>query len=96
MSELQAPRGTRDFMPQEKVKRDWIANAIRKEFEKFGFNPLETPALENFEVLSNKFAGGEEILKETYRLKDQGGRDLGLRYDLTVPLCRIIASNPSL
>jgi len=93
---LQAPRGTRDFMPQEKIKRDWIVGTIKREFEKFGFNPLETPALENFDVLSNKFAGGEEILKETYRLKDQGNRELGLRYDLTVPLCRIIASNNAL
>ena len=57
---------------------------------------METPSLEKWEILSRKYAGGEEILKETYRLKDQGGRELGLRYDLTVPLCRIISLNPDL
>ncbi|MFH1751241.1 MAG: histidine--tRNA ligase, partial [Candidatus Micrarchaeota archaeon] len=62
-------------------------------FKVYCFEPLETPAMERLEVLSSKFAGGEEILKETFKVSDQGGRELGLRYDLTVPLCRFIASN---
>jgi len=65
-------------------------------FELYGYNPLETPVIERFEVLASKYAGGEEILKEAFKLKDQGGRELGLRYDLTVPMCRFIAGNPNL
>jgi histidyl-tRNA synthetase len=92
MTDLSPPRGSRDFLPQEKILRNSIVDTLRKTFEKYGFNPLETPALENFEVLSSKYAGGDEILKETYSLEDQGKRKLGLRYDLTVPLARVFAS----
>ncbi|HLC38427.1 MAG TPA: ATP phosphoribosyltransferase regulatory subunit, partial [Candidatus Norongarragalinales archaeon] len=92
MTDLSPPRGSRDFLPQEKILRNSIVDTLRKTFEKYGFNPLETPALENFDVLSSKYAGGDEILKETYSLEDQGKRKLGLRYDLTVPLSRVFAS----
>jgi histidyl-tRNA synthetase len=94
--ELGAPRGTRDFSPEEKILLDRVESVLKRTFEKYGFVPLDTPALENFSTLSSKFAGGEEILKETYSLVDQGGRKLGLRYDLTVPLCRYVASNPKI
>lgn len=90
---LQPPRGTRDFVGEEKRLRDSVVSLLKSSFEKYGFSPLETPAFENFAVLSAKYAGGEEILKETYRFTDQGERELGLRYDLTVPLCRFVASN---
>ncbi|HIH20872.1 TPA: histidine--tRNA ligase [Candidatus Micrarchaeota archaeon] len=90
-SDLSPPRGSRDFLPQEKILRDKMESLLRNVFERYGFNPLETPALENYEVLSSKYAGGEEILKETYSLEDQGKRKLGLRYDLTVPLARVFA-----
>ncbi len=93
---LSPPRGMRDFLPSEALARENLSEILKKTFRKYGFQPLETPALEKYEVLSAKFAGGEEILKETYRLKDQGERELGLRYDLTVPLCRVFASDPSL
>lgn len=89
-------KGMRDFLPQEKRKRDKTVQTLRETFELYGFEPLETPATERLEVLSNKFAGGEEILKEIYTFCDQGKRKLGLRYDLTVPLCRVIAENPRL
>ncbi|MEM4254950.1 MAG: histidine--tRNA ligase [Candidatus Norongarragalinales archaeon] len=92
MTELTPPRGTRDFLPQEKLLRNSIAQALEKTFQNYGFNPLETPALENYDILASKFAGGSEILKETYSLEDQGKRRLGLRYDLTVPLARVFAS----
>ena len=94
--EFQPVKGTRDFLPEEKIMRQKIVDILKGVFETFGFSPLETPSLEKWEILSRKYAGGEEILKETYRLKDQGGRELGLRYDLTVPLCRIISLNPDL
>ena len=93
---LQIPKGTRDFSPEEKILRDKIVGTLREVFELYGYAPLETPILERFDVLSSKYAGGAEILKETFRLKDQGSRDLGLRYDLTVPMCRYIAMNPAI
>lgn len=93
---FQAPRGTSDFYGREKRLRDGILAKLKGVFETYGFEPLETPAFENYEVLSAKFAGGEEILKETYSLEDQGGRKLGLRYDFTVPMARFFAGNPNL
>ncbi|NYZ78123.1 histidine--tRNA ligase [Candidatus Micrarchaeota archaeon] len=95
-TEMQAVRGTRDVASSEKLARDELVALLKKTFERYGFNPLETPAFENWSVLSAKSAGGEEILKEAYKLTDQGGRALGLRYDLTVPLCRFVADNSRL
>lgn len=94
--ELQLPRGMRDFPPREKILRDKVISTLIGVFERYGFSPLETPILERWEVLSAKYAGGEEILKETYRLTDQAGRELGLRYDLTTPLARFIGMNPNI
>jgi len=94
--ELQRAKGTRDFGPGEKILRDKIIKILKDVFEKYGFNPIETPILERLDVLGSKYAGGDEILKETFKLKDQGGRDLGLRYDLTVSLSRFIAMNKGL
>ncbi|MCX8103062.1 MAG: histidine--tRNA ligase [Candidatus Bipolaricaulota bacterium] len=94
--ELQLPRGMRDFPPEEKILRDDVIATLKEIFERYGFSPLETPVVERWEVLSAKYSGGEEILKETFRLKDQGGRDLGLRYDLTVPLARFVGMNPTI
>ncbi|MBI4452997.1 histidine--tRNA ligase [Candidatus Woesearchaeota archaeon] len=94
--ELQLPKGTQDFSPEEKILRDRIVSTLKEVFELFGYAPLETPVFERYEVLASKYAGGSEILKETFRLKDQGNRDLGLRYDLTVPMCRYIAMNPNI
>jgi len=94
--DLAPVRGSRDFLVEEKLLRDWAISRLKTVFESFGFNPIETPAIENWEVLSSKYAGGAEILKETYKLTDQGKRELGLRYDQTVPTCRVLASNPRL
>ncbi|MBW2979155.1 histidine--tRNA ligase [Candidatus Woesearchaeota archaeon] len=94
--ELQRAKGTRDFMPEEKILRNEIVSTLKAMFERYGFYPIETPILERFSTLSAKYAGGSEILKETFKLTDQGGRQLGLRYDLTVPLARFIAMNPTL
>ncbi|MFH1246820.1 MAG: ATP phosphoribosyltransferase regulatory subunit, partial [Candidatus Micrarchaeota archaeon] len=93
---LAAPRGMRDLLFEDKIQRDEIVGVLKNVFELYGFNPWETPALERWEVLSSKYAGGAEILKESYKLEDQGGRKLGLRYDLTVPMCRVIAGNSSM
>ncbi|MGM5485138.1 MAG: histidine--tRNA ligase [Nanobdellota archaeon] len=94
--ELKRARGVRDFPPEKKILRNWITDVLRKNFEKHGFSPMETPIIERFDVLSAKYAGGEEILKETFRFKDQGDRDLALRYDLTVPMCRYVGMNPKI
>ncbi len=94
--QLQRARGTRDMLPEKQIIKQKIISILKETFELFGCSPLETPIIERFDVLSSKYAGGEEILKETFKLKDQGGRDLGLRYDLTVPLARVVGMNPQL
>ncbi len=91
---LQNPRGMSDFSPEESILRNKLINLFKQSFENYGFSPLETPIIERFDVLSAKYAGGDEILKETFKLRDQGKRELGLRYDLTVPLARYVGMNP--
>ncbi len=93
---LQNARGTRDFPPEQAIARQKLANSLKYVFELYGYTPLETPLLERYDVLASKYAGGDEILKETFKLKDQGKRELGLRYELTVPMCRFIAMNPNM
>src|SRR3989338_2475890 len=93
--ELQIPKGTRDFSPEEKILRDKIVSTLKSVFDLYGYAPLETPILERFDVLASKYAGGAEILKETFKLTDQGQRELGLRYYLTVPLARYVGMNPN-
>ena len=89
-------KGTRDIVPEEAILFQEIQDIFKKNFELFGFNPLQTPTLELFETLSSQYTGGAEILKETFQLSDQGQRKLGLRYDLTVPFSRFVAMNPQL
>jgi len=93
---LQRAKGTRDFLPEQKIVRQYIIDTLREVFELYGYSPLETPVLERYETLSSKYAGGSEILKEVFKLRDQGNRELALRYDLTVPFSRVIAMNPQL
>lgn len=92
---VQLAKGVRDFAPQEKIQRNYLVDTLRSIFEKYGFYPLETPIIERFETLATKDSGAE-ILKEIFRFKDQGQRDLALRFDLTVPLARYIAMNPNI
>ncbi len=96
--EMQTAKGVRDIPPEEKIIQNKVVGTLKEIFERFGFAPLETPIIERYETLAAKFAAGEasDALKETFKLKDQGGRDLGLRFDLTVPLARYIATNPTL
>lgn len=85
----QTLKGFRDFLPEKAIKRDWLIKKLKNIFENFGFDPLETPALEYADVLLGKY--GEEADKLIYLFKDKGGRLIGLRYDQTVPLARIIS-----
>lgn len=91
--ELRNLKGTRDFMPREQKVRQEIIRKLQDIFEKYGYQPIETPVVCYFDVLASKYAGGAEILKEVYKLSDQGGRELGLRYDLTVPFARLAGMN---
>src|SRR3989344_9058632 len=90
----QVLKGFRDFLPNEQIARKKIITKISEVFERFGFAPIETPALEYYELLGGKY--GEEGEKLMYKFKDQGGRMVALRYDLTVPLARVAASYPDL
>lgn len=94
--ELRNVKGTRDLLPADKLVRDSLIAKLKAIFEKYGYNPIETPALELQDTLASKYAGGAEILKEVFTLKDNADRDLGLRYDLTVPFARVIATNQEL
>ena len=94
--ELRNLKGTKDYLPAEQQLRNRIKNTLEGVFTRYGCRPLETPIICHHEVLAFKYAGGEEILKEVYQLRDQGDRELGLRYDLTVPFARVIGMNPNL
>ena len=89
-------KGTSDFLPEEQIIRNKITDILKSTFEKYGFLPLETPILCYYDLLASKYAGGAEILKEVYKFKDQGLRDIGLRYDLTVPFSKVIGMNKGL
>jgi histidyl-tRNA synthetase len=94
--ELTNAKGVRDLSPQEKILKQKVIDTIRTVYENFGYSPLETPIIERYDILASKYAGGSEILKETFTLKDQGGRDLCLRYDLTVPFARYVGMNKNI
>lgn len=94
--ELQNAKGTKDYLPEEMIILNEIMAKLRTYFERAGYNPVTTPVIESMNILAAKYAGGSEILKETFQLQDQGGRKLGLRYDLTVPFARIVGQNPQL
>lgn len=92
--ELRNLKGTRDFIKSEQRTRNEIIRKIQSVFENYGYEPMETPIICKYDILASKYAGGDEILKEVYKFKDQGKRDIGLRYDLTVPFSRVIGMNP--
>src|SRR5437660_12594874 len=89
------PSGTRDFLPDEIRRREYVIDVVRKVYERYGFEPLETPAFENIETLTGKY--GEEGSKLIFKIlrrgehERSGEADLALRYDLTVPLARVVA-----
>jgi len=89
MNQVQTLKGFRDFLPQEARKRQWLIGKIREVFERFGFEPLETPALEYESLLMGKY--GDEADKLLYNFEDKGGRRVALRYDQTIPTARVTA-----
>lgn len=89
------PRGMRDILPEQMIRRQYVIGVIRDVFEEFGFEPLQTPALELSEVLTGKY--GPDAEKLIYQAGHVGGKeDISLRYDLSVPLCRVVAMHPQL
>ena len=95
MSSTKPPAGTRDFLPDDVRRREHVVRIIRDVYARYGFEPLETPAFENIETLIGKY--GEEGNKLIFKIlrrgehEASGTADLALRYDLTVPLARVIA-----
>lgn len=88
-NKIQTLKGFRDFLPETMAVRNYVKNLFVETFENFGFEPLETPTLEYASTLMGKY--GEEADKLVYSFKDQGDRQIGLRYDLTVPTAKILA-----
>jgi histidyl-tRNA synthetase len=84
-------KGFRDFLPQAEIARRNLMEKIETSFRSYGFVPIDTPALEYGEILLGK--GGGETEKQIYRFKDKGGRDVALRFDLTVPFARFLAEH---
>ena len=95
MTRTEPARGMRDFLPEDIRRREYVVGVIRRVYERYGFEPLETPAVENLETLLGKYGdeGNQLIFKILMRGEHEasGKADLALRYDLTVPLARVIA-----
>src|SRR5215212_4617090 len=94
-AKTQPARGMRDFLPAELRRREYVVRVIKDVYERYGFEPLETPAVENIETLMGKYGeeGNQLIFKILKRGEHEktGEADLALRYDLTVPLARVVA-----
>src|SRR2546427_10522525 len=94
-AKTQPARGMRDFLPVDVRKREFVIGVIKEVYERYGFEPLETPAVENIETLMGKY--GEEGNQLIFKILKRGVHestaeaDLALRYDLTVPLARVVA-----
>jgi histidyl-tRNA synthetase len=92
-------RGMRDFLPEDIRRREYVIGIVKGVYERYGFEPLETPAVENLETLMGKYGeeGNQLIFKILMRGEHEasGKADLALRYDLTVPLARVIAHHQS-
>jgi histidyl-tRNA synthetase len=84
-------KGFRDSLPSAEIARKDLVEKIEASFRSFGFVPIDTPALEYAEILLGK--GGGETERQIYRFKDNGGRDVALRFDLTVPFARFVAAH---
>jgi histidyl-tRNA synthetase len=84
-------KGFRDYLPEAMIPREWLIDTARRVYRSYGFSPIDTPALEYLEILTGK--GSDETDKQLYKFEDHGGRWVGLRFDLTVPLARFAAQH---
>lgn len=87
----QTLKGFRDFLPSAALSRERLIDTSRRVYRSYGFAPIDTPALEYTEILLGK--GGDESDKQMFRFEDQGGRDVAMRFDLTVPFARFAAQH---
>lgn len=88
--ELKNIKGTYDYLPNEQKIRNYINDTLKEIFEKYGYQPLETPIICYYDLLAGKYDESNDLLNEIYKLTDQGKRKLGLRYDLTVSFAKCI------
>mgnify|MGYP005840980625 CR=1 FL=1 len=90
---LQNVRGMRDLIGLDARIQEYLEDTFRKVFNKYGYQPLYTPAVENFDLFKVKGSAGDAIKEEIYYFKDKSGRELGLRFELTASLARVVATN---
>ena len=91
---FQPPRGTRDYLPDDQLKKNWVIDQVREVYEAYGFEPLGTPAFENLEMLLIK--SGDDIINQIYNFKDKSDRELALRFEHTASTVRVVASHRNL
>lgn len=91
MIEPRTLKGFRDYLPEVMIPRERCMEIAREVFRRYGFSPIDTPALEYLDVLTGK--GSEETDRQMYRFTDHGGREVGMRFDLTIPLARFAAQH---
>jgi histidyl-tRNA synthetase len=91
MIEPRTLKGFRDYLPETMIPREALIETARRVYRSYGYSPIDTPALEYLDVLTGK--GGEETDRQLYKFQDHGGRDVGMRFDLTVPLARFVAQH---
>jgi len=90
MEKMQTLKGFRDFLPIEAAKRQWVKNKMIEVAERWGYEPIETPTLEPYSLFEGEVGEDEKLF---YKFVDNGGREVMLRYDQTVPTCRYVANN---
>lgn len=93
MIEPKTLKGFRDYLPEVMIPREKMMEIARGVYRQYGFVPIDTPALEYLEILTGK--GSDETERQLYRFEDHGGRQVGMRFDLTVPLARFVAQHHS-
>ena len=84
-------KGFRDYLPEAMIRRERLIATAQQVYRSYGFSPIDTPALEYLEILTGK--GSEETDRQLYHFQDHGGREVGMRFDLTVPLARFVAQH---
>jgi histidyl-tRNA synthetase len=84
-------KGFRDFLPEVMLPREQLIEQATAVYRSYGFSPIDTPSLEYLEILQGK--GSDETDKQLYKFEDHGGRSVGMRFDLTVPLARFAAQH---
>jgi histidyl-tRNA synthetase len=83
-------KGFRDFLPEAALERQWLREQIVRVFERWGYDPMETPTLEPLELFTGQIGEDEKLF---YSFKDHGDRHVALRYDQTVPTCRVVGAH---